>query len=645
MDVFLHFGLNNVMFACLLALLAWGVTRVGKNPHLNHALWLLVLVKLVTPPVWSIPVSLPNLRLAAESPTASGKSFEETGRVRSMTRLTSTLTDRSGDVSHLVHRPEKLTSIQTGRDVVNRDRPAGEGTGRQTAFSWSEESQVDFVTVIGSLWLLTSGLWALAVVWRVVRFQRIVRAAEYASPDLVKRARRLAKMLELRNYPELRVVDGNLSPMIWPLSRRCTILLPKRLFSEITLEQLDTVIIHELAHLVRRDDLVRILEAVVTCLFWWNPLVWWTRRELRSAEEDCCDALVVCTLPDVRQQYGAALLQVAEMISFGRSLPVLATPFGQQRSLKRRIEMILTQKYRRSASWRTKLAVFALMIAVLPFVATAVSIGESGKRGDSAEQLSVAAKAPRAKKGNSKKPAAGGKARQDVARKVVAHWRFQKGLNGGVANSSQLIEDSSGNDHHGRAVGGPKYRSVKLPGSNLALTFDGHDDRLFVPDDESFHLTKSMTIEAYIQINLYPGSAAKFSQIVFRGDNRMGFDPWFLAVRESGQLQFLVADALNNASFVRSPEPIPTGQLVHVAGTLDDKTGKLSLFINGKRVATTKTKIRACGALGGSAPGIGIGNRQEYSNHAFRGTIDEVRISAEALSPTQMLPPAKIPEG
>jgi len=223
-----------------------------------------------------------------------------------------------------------------------------------------------------------------------------------------------------------------------------------------------------------------------------------------------------------------------------------------------------------------------------------------------------------------------------VEPRIVAHWRFQKGAAGGT---SQSIEDASGNDRHGRAIGGPKYCPIELPESNLALSFDGLDDRVFVPDDDLFHLTESFTIEAYIQIGQYAGEAAGMSHIVFRGDNRLGLDPWYLAITVSGQLKFLVANAKNKASIVLSPKPLPTGQLLHVAATLDHETGQQSLFVDGKRVATTESKNRAFGPLGGRRPGIGIGNRQTHSNQAFRGVIDEVRISAEALNPAQFLAP------
>jgi hypothetical protein len=236
---------------------------------------------------------------------------------------------------------------------------------------------------------------------------------------------------------------------------------------------------------------------------------------------------------------------------------------------------------------------------------------------------------------------------QQAFAEVIADWRFQKGTNGSVAGPSLLIEDSSGHDRHGRAVGGPKYRSVALRKSNLGLVFDGVDDRVRIPDNAIFHLTKSLTIEAYIEIDNYPTSDAELGHIVFRGDDRAGFDPWFLAIMESGQLRFGVADALNNGKVVLSPEPLPTGKLLHVAATLDDETGKQSVYINGTRVASTKTKVRGCGSLGGFNPGIGIGNRYMHSNQAFRGTIAEVRISNEALEPSQFLPvkPTKTVEG
>lgn len=220
---------------------------------------------------------------------------------------------------------------------------------------------------------------------------------------------------------------------------------------------------------------------------------------------------------------------------------------------------------------------------------------------------------------------------------VVAHWRFQKGISGTAANSSALIEDSSANSRHGEAVGGPRYVSVDHSTANLALAFDGRDDRIAIADHRVFHLTMSFTIEAWIDIEFYPGSRQNRSFIVFRGDERAGFDPWYLGLEESGQLAFQISNSVNETSIVLSPDPLPTRKLQHVAAVLNHETGKQSLYVNGKRVASEKTGIRGGGPLGGKGAGIGIGGRQDHSHQGYTGSIAELRIVAQALSPSQFL--------
>jgi len=60
MQALFEIGVTNALFAAMLAFLVFGITRFWRNPHVVHLLWVLVLVKLVTPPLvsfsWS-PVS------------------------------------------------------------------------------------------------------------------------------------------------------------------------------------------------------------------------------------------------------------------------------------------------------------------------------------------------------------------------------------------------------------------------------------------------------------------------------------------------------------------------------------------------------------------------------------------------------------
>ena len=93
------------------------------------------------------------------------------------------------------------------------------------------------------------------------------------------------------------------------------LIFPARLAKRLSPAKLDTLLLHELAHFARRDHWLRALEMAACVVYWWNPLVWWTRREIERAEEECCDAWVIDTLPEERRSYAEALIEVTEHVS------------------------------------------------------------------------------------------------------------------------------------------------------------------------------------------------------------------------------------------------------------------------------------------------------------------------------------------
>lgn len=219
----------------------------------------------------------------------------------------------------------------------------------------------------------------------------------------------------------------------------------------------------------------------------------------------------------------------------------------------------------------------------------------------------------------------------------IAHWRFQDGVRDVAAGQRMVLRDESGHDYHALAIDGPVFRRIEYPGGNLGLEFADGTQRVFVPDDDAFATEGSLTLEAWIRVDRYSDSAAHHSYVLFRGDDRPGFDPWFLAVRDSGQLMFAITDALNRSAAVTSPAPLPLRGIVHVAGTFDADLGVVALFVDGACVATADTAVRPAGRLGGTSPGIGIGGLQSGGGQRFHGVIAEVRISGEALPPERLL--------
>jgi len=225
---------------------------------------------------------------------------------------------------------------------------------------------------------------------------------------------------------------------------------------------------------------------------------------------------------------------------------------------------------------------------------------------------------------------------------TVAWWRFEEGAPGTTASGVDSILDSSGHGLNGTPVGLPVYSADVSPwssaiGSSRSLHLNGNGQYVAVPDAPVFQLTHSLTIEAIFKTEpmLAPGAAGN---ILFRGDNRPGLDPYRLSVLQPGNgLIFQIDDAANN--FTRLSYTLPFDQWVSVAGTLDDATGLMSLYVNGSLVASTTTSIRPLGALDpASSPGIGLGGGQTaLSGEIMNGWLDEIRLSDVALRPDQFL--------
>jgi beta-lactamase regulating signal transducer with metallopeptidase domain len=87
------------------------------------------------------------------------------------------------------------------------------------------------------------------------------------------------------------------------------ILLPQGLAHNLTHEELDAVLAHELSHLARRDNLTAALHMLVEAIFWFHPLVWWISRRLVEERERACDENVLaCGNPPL--VYAQSILKV-----------------------------------------------------------------------------------------------------------------------------------------------------------------------------------------------------------------------------------------------------------------------------------------------------------------------------------------------
>ncbi|MEX2140142.1 MAG: M56 family metallopeptidase [Pirellulales bacterium] len=367
---------SNAIIAAILALLTVIATRFWRSPQLAHGLWLLVLLKLITPPVLTVsPPSewfeaLPSL--AEPSPSAIVGAVNE-----------------GSDVGHseFVSPPESefhqaasnaAAELALAESPAAGDRGSDPSAGRRDSDvrgnSGLANRAIDFasaywLTVVSIVWTAGALAYLSLLVWRCVCFRRVLFAAAEAGVEIIQSATRLASKLGLRRCPQVHIVDAPVPPLVWSLGLRPLVVLPSKLLAELSPAQREALIAHELAHVRRRDYLIRWLEVFALVLWWWNPVAWFARRKLREAEEECCDAWVVWALPGARRSYGEAMLATIEFLTDVPKLPALAESAFGSSSYKRRIEMIMKRNMNCRMSWAALAMVLLLAIAVLPVVA------------------------------------------------------------------------------------------------------------------------------------------------------------------------------------------------------------------------------------------------------------------------------------
>ncbi len=133
---------------------------------------------------------------------------------------------------------------------------------------------------------------------------------------------------------------------------------------EYEASELKYILLHERAHMKRKDNFIRLLALVVVCLHWFNPLAWLMLKLLYSDIELACDELVLSKCNEAeRKEYAYTLLHTAEKTN------VFAASFGGAK-IRLRIENVLSYKKVSLASW---VAFSALLISIAYILLTNAS--------------------------------------------------------------------------------------------------------------------------------------------------------------------------------------------------------------------------------------------------------------------------------
>jgi beta-lactamase regulating signal transducer with metallopeptidase domain len=338
---------SNAVVATILAIGATLLSRIWKNAAAVHVLWVVVLLKLFTPPLvtTALPVAFTSLPSAART-ESNDSNFHSPAHKKAEQTVPVAMTNSHG-------------AIVAGNDQRTLWNSSTETAGHKP---WS------LSTVLAAIWICGACCAAVGYAVRIRRFARIISDSEAAPPAVRTIVTQLSARLGLRCVPDVLMTSRALPPLVWSMGLFPRVILPSELFARLSSEAQATIIAHELVHIRRGDYLVRLLELAATTVFWWHPVVWWASRQLRELEEQCCDGRVLELLPHQPRTYATALVDTLEFLSERPRTPVpLRTAIYSTGSLSRRIHMLTHSRTNRlsalSAALVAALVTFPLVLA------------------------------------------------------------------------------------------------------------------------------------------------------------------------------------------------------------------------------------------------------------------------------------------
>jgi hypothetical protein len=144
----------------------------------------------------------------------------------------------------------------------------------------------------------------------------------------------------------------------------------------LTTEQLEAILLHELAHIKRHDFLINVIQSFIETVFFFNPFTWKLSDLIRREREYCCDDLVISENGSARA-YAHALAQLEE-VRFSRSTLVLSLA-ADKNQLLHRIKRIM-EKSVQTNSGRDRMIIPAFLLIAGVLCASWLSIHEEKDR-------------------------------------------------------------------------------------------------------------------------------------------------------------------------------------------------------------------------------------------------------------------------
>ena len=216
--------------------------------------------------------------------------------------------------------------------------------------------------IVLGIWLIGALSLTIYTITLTARMRRILKnGAKVTDVGAIGLFEECKLALNIKSTPVLIESSVIRSPMAAG-TLRPHIILPSGIVTELSQEKLRFIILHELAHLQRKDIYVNWITTLLQIFHWFNPLIWYAFNQMREDRELACDANVLSVLkPDEYKSYGDAIICLLERFSYPVYDHTVAGFASGKSHIKQRMAKIAAYKKGTIAEIFWGISLFSLM--------------------------------------------------------------------------------------------------------------------------------------------------------------------------------------------------------------------------------------------------------------------------------------------
>ncbi len=265
--------------------------------------------------------------------------------------------------------------VSTGSSIIHHNTTTVLSNSISTGYNWHYYIE-QYLPALVNLYIAGLGILLGRLLYNFYRTQQI-RSKGLIMPDVqyvssfyeYARKMNIGKGIRffLSTYIDTPMVAGALKPIV---------LVPAAMISQLQPDELEAILLHELAHIKRHDYLINIIQTVIETILFFNPFVWLISKQVRREREHCCDDMVLAYTEDALP-YAKALASL-EMYRQNNNQLTLAAA-GNKHQLFNRIKRIMEMKKNTTSYPQVMLTICIMLGLAISLVWLSPAIAQTKK--------------------------------------------------------------------------------------------------------------------------------------------------------------------------------------------------------------------------------------------------------------------------